>query len=112
MPIYTYQCTHCLTHVEAVQKITDEPLETCPTCKRQTLKRKIAQGVAIKFVGSGFYVNDKGGDDASYNVNSIEYPEPEEMHEWECECGAWIVVKFNVELTCKISNISIEAFED
>ena len=69
----------------------------------------------IKYFGADATIVNvcpKCGDDASYNVNSIEYPEPEEMHEWECECGAWIVVKFNVELTCKISNISIEAFED
>jgi hypothetical protein len=54
----------------------------------------------------------KCGADASFNTGGIEYPEQEETHEWECECGALIVVKFNLELTCKISNISIEAFED
>ena len=31
MPVYEYKCPKCGVF-EATQKITDEPLTTCPTC--------------------------------------------------------------------------------
>lgn len=59
MPTYDYQCEACHHVLEAFQKITDEPLKTCPKCKQDTLMRGIGGGSAtFRFVGEGFYIND------------------------------------------------------
>lgn len=42
MPTYEYLCPKCGT-VEVEQKISEEPLKVCPTCKEQPVQRQIAQ---------------------------------------------------------------------
>lgn len=61
MPIYEYSCTACGHALEALQKMSDEPLLTCPSCSQDTLKKLIsAAGFHLK--GSGWYATDfKGG---------------------------------------------------
>src|SRR5207342_3681897 len=56
MPTYQYRCTECGEDLEAVQKFSDAPLETCPTCGG-TL-RKVFNAVGVVFKGSGFYRTD------------------------------------------------------
>lgn len=56
MPTYEYRCPHCGTF-EVVQRITEDPLKTCPTCG-QPVNRLISRNVGIVFKGSGFYVTD------------------------------------------------------
>ena len=57
MPIYEYQCDHCDHKMEAIQKISDEPLKDCPECKQETL-RKLVSAAAFKLTGTGWYVTD------------------------------------------------------
>lgn len=61
MPIYEYQCQDCGNKLEALQKVSAEPLIECPTCRKPTLKKNItAAGFRLK--GSGWYETDfKGG---------------------------------------------------
>ncbi len=59
MPVYEYQCTACGEVEEALQKISDPPLETCGHCKG-SLKKLISQS-AFHLKGSGWYVTDYGG---------------------------------------------------
>ncbi|BCG64360.1 MAG: hypothetical protein methR_P2133 [Methyloprofundus sp.] len=61
MPIYEYQCQACGDEHEALQKMSAEPLVTCPACNKPELKKKIsAAGFRLK--GSGWYETDfKGG---------------------------------------------------
>jgi len=61
MPIYEYRCTACGKELEALQKLSESPLKTCPACHGETLvKRVSAAGFQLK--GSGWYVTDfKGG---------------------------------------------------
>lgn len=43
--------------MEAVQKISDEPLASCPACSQDTLKKRIsAAGFRLK--GGGWYETD------------------------------------------------------
>ena len=39
MPFYEYECSNCKFYVETLQKITDEPLKQCPSCKKPALKK-------------------------------------------------------------------------
>jgi len=57
MPIYEYQCSACGKEIEALQKVSDEPLRVCPSCHEPALKKKIsAAGFRLK--GSGWYETD------------------------------------------------------
>ncbi|MBX3416329.1 MAG: zinc ribbon domain-containing protein [Pirellulaceae bacterium] len=58
MPTYDYECSSCHHRVEIFQKITDEPIEKCPACKKKKLVRQFGTGAAIVFKGSGFYQTD------------------------------------------------------
>ena len=57
MPIYTYRCESCGVQFERHQFFHEDPLKTCPECRRKTLKKVIAP-VGIVFKGSGFYATD------------------------------------------------------
>lgn len=61
MPIYEYRCPNCGV-VEAMQKVTDEPLKTCPKCG-EPVKKIISGSVGIVFKGSGFYTTDHRSED-------------------------------------------------
>ncbi|MEW5008326.1 MAG: zinc ribbon domain-containing protein [Cycloclasticus sp.] len=57
MPIYEYQCDACEHCCEALRKISDAPLTTCPECGKDTLIKKIsAAGFRLK--GNGWYETD------------------------------------------------------
>jgi putative FmdB family regulatory protein len=56
MPTYGYRCSNCGHQFEIVQRITDEPLKTCPKCQGKL--SKMLYPVGISFKGSGFYTTD------------------------------------------------------
>ena len=56
MPIYEYQCTNCGCTLEAMQKITDEPLKKCPSCKGQL--RRLMSLTSFQLKGNGWYATD------------------------------------------------------
>lgn len=58
MPTYEYACTKCGHHFEQFQSMKDEPLKTCPKCKKRALKRLIGGGAGLIFKGTGFYITD------------------------------------------------------
>ncbi|MGQ9898040.1 MAG: FmdB family zinc ribbon protein [Acidobacteriota bacterium] len=57
MPLYEYVCGNCGARVEAIQKFSDAPLVTCPTCGADALSRMVS-APAITFKGSGWYITD------------------------------------------------------
>lgn len=62
MPIYEYQCQACDHRLEALQRLSEPPLTTCPECSGEL--RKLVSAPAFQFKGSGWYVTDyarKGG---------------------------------------------------
>jgi len=56
MPLYEYACKNCGT-IEVRQKISDEPLKKCPTCKAK-VDRLISVTGTPQFKGTGFYQTD------------------------------------------------------
>ena len=56
MPLYEYECESGEHRFERIQKFSDPPVETCPTCGRKV--RKLLSSPAIQFKGSGWYVTD------------------------------------------------------
>ena len=57
MPIYEYQCKECAHSLDALQKIGAEPLLTCPSCGRQSLKRLVS-APRFRLKGKGWYETD------------------------------------------------------
>jgi putative FmdB family regulatory protein len=57
MPTYEYECQKCGKHFDLFQRITEEPIKKCPTCKGK-VKRLLGTGAGIIFKGSGFYQTD------------------------------------------------------
>ena len=55
MPIYEYRCEKC-GDFERTQRITDEALQRCPTCRRKV--RKLISSTSFQLKGSGWYVTD------------------------------------------------------
>ncbi|RUL88464.1 zinc ribbon domain-containing protein [Tautonia sociabilis] len=62
MPTYDYICDDCKHEFEAFESIKADPQTTCPSCSKETLRRKIGAGAAILFKGSGFYLTDYRSD--------------------------------------------------
>ena len=72
MPIYEYRCKDCGHALEALQKMSDEPLTECPECGKPALKKQVS-APGFRLSGSGWYetdfksgnkrnLADKGGD--------------------------------------------------
>jgi putative FmdB family regulatory protein len=61
MPIYAYRCSACGHAKDVLQKLSDAPLTTCPSCGADTFGKQVtAAGFQLK--GSGWYVTDfRGG---------------------------------------------------
>ncbi len=61
MPIYEYRCADCGFQKDVLQKVSDAPLTTCPSCGHDAFSKALtAAGFQLK--GSGWYATDfKGG---------------------------------------------------
>lgn len=57
MPIYEYECRACGHRMEAIQKISDDPLTDCPECSQGELK-KLVSAAGFRLKGGGWYETD------------------------------------------------------
>jgi putative FmdB family regulatory protein len=55
MPIYEYKCQKCGTF-EVTQRITEKPLNKCPTCKAKV--KKLISNTSFQLKGTGWYITD------------------------------------------------------
>jgi len=60
MPIYEYACSACKKNIEVMQKITEEPLASCPACGGR-LRKKISN-TSFVLKGTGWYATDYASD--------------------------------------------------
>ncbi|MBL8382366.1 MAG: zinc ribbon domain-containing protein [Burkholderiales bacterium] len=57
MPIYAYRCADCGHAQDFLQKMSDAPIDVCPSCgSRNFVKQVTAAGFQLK--GGGWYVTD------------------------------------------------------
>jgi putative FmdB family regulatory protein len=54
MPIYEYLCEKCEHEFEREQRITADPIKTCPKCKSRRVKKLISQ-TSFVLKGGGWY---------------------------------------------------------
>jgi putative FmdB family regulatory protein len=59
LPTYEYQCQKCSFEFEREQRITEDPIKTCPECKSRKAKRLLS---ASNFIlkGGGWYADGYG----------------------------------------------------
>ena len=75
MPTYVYRCDSCGHQFELFQRMSDDPVDTCPACANKV--RRVIHPVGVVFKGSGWYVNDsrsKGSTDAPASTESKSEP--------------------------------------
>lgn len=57
MPIYEYHCSECGFQKDVLQKVSDAPLNSCPSCGKKAFHKALtAAGFQLK--GSGWYETD------------------------------------------------------
>ncbi len=54
MPIYEYMCEKCSHEFQREQRITADPIKTCPECKARRVKKLISQ-TSFVLKGGGWY---------------------------------------------------------
>lgn len=70
MPIYEYRCQSCGFQKEHLQKMSDEPLSTCPSCGSSGYA-KLLSAAGFQLKGSGWYATDfKGGSNRGSTTSS------------------------------------------
>jgi len=69
MPTYEYLCSGCGSRFEVFQRITEEPVKSCPECGGLP-QRMISPGGGFLFKGSGFHATDYRSD--SYKKKAKE----------------------------------------
>ncbi len=57
MPTYEYRCDTCSKNFEIVQKMSDDPLSTCPDCGN-SVHQIFSAGFGLSFSSKGFYTTD------------------------------------------------------
>jgi putative FmdB family regulatory protein len=70
VPTYGYRCEVCGHEFDLLQRMTDEPVATCPSCGAKA--RRLFFPAGIVFKGSGFYKTDsrKVSEDSSSSSSS------------------------------------------
>jgi putative FmdB family regulatory protein len=61
MPTYEYRCGACGTEFEKIGRMSDPPVEACPSCGADA-ERRLSAGAGLLFRGSGFYITDYRGE--------------------------------------------------
>jgi putative FmdB family regulatory protein len=57
VPIYEYACKKCAHKLDALQKMSDDPLVDCPECGEPALKRLLS-APRFRLKGKGWYETD------------------------------------------------------
>jgi putative FmdB family regulatory protein len=76
MPIYEYKCLDCGSHVEKMQKFSDDPLSVCEKCGGKLEKQWSLSG--FQFKGAGWYVTDYAKKSGEKGAEKSEKSSPPE----------------------------------
>lgn len=90
MPIYEYACKSCNHYLDALQKMSDDPLVDCPECSQPDLKRLIS-APQFRLKGQGWYETDfkkdnqrnlaKGDSDAAKSGSKPDKPDKQDKQD-------------------------------
>lgn len=80
MPIYEYACGKCRNEFEVEQRITEDPIKTCPKCRSRQAKRLISQ-TSFVLKGGGWYADAYSTSKPDATGESKESSAPESKDE-------------------------------
>jgi putative FmdB family regulatory protein len=83
VPIYEYKCAECGKCFEHIQKITEEPLASCPYCSGEV--KKLVSNCSFQLKGTGWYVTDYGKKDGGNGKKKEKEKEKEKKKESSSE---------------------------
>lgn len=88
MPLYEYECEACGRRFERIQKFSDPPVETCPTCGGKV--HKLVSSPAFQFKGTGWYVTDysRKGQGDKHQSEKAQGEKDKSKSEGESSAGA------------------------
>ena len=86
MPIYEYLCGECAHTLDALQKLSDEPLVYCPQCGAAALKRQMS-APSFRLKGGGWYETDFKNDKRR-NIADSDSKAPEAKTEGKTDAKA------------------------
>lgn len=91
MPIYEYVCEKCGSRIEVMQKVTDEPLKRCRSCRGKL--EKVISRTSFHLKGSGWYLTDYARSSATKGKDKADKADKEAKKETkaasaEPACGA------------------------
>lgn len=73
MPVYEYECKECEKVFEVQQRISDDPLKTCPECQGSV--KKLVSMSSFQLKGSGWYADGYASAKTAKNGDSKPSPE-------------------------------------
>jgi len=68
MPVYEYECQECEDIIEIWQSLSDDPMNTCPSC-RGSLKKIISMS-SFQLKGGGWFADGYSSTDSSSSTSS------------------------------------------
>lgn len=84
MPIYEYACRECDHVLDALQKLSDDPLVHCPACGKPALK-KLLSAPRFRLKGKGWYETDFKKDNQRNVLKSDTEPTKSDKTEGKSE---------------------------
>ncbi len=84
MPIYEYACKNCDHTLDALQKMSDDPLVDCPKCGAPAL-RKMLSAPRFRLKGAGWYETDFKKDNQRNVLKSDSEPVKSEKTDKKAE---------------------------
>ena len=84
MPIYEYACKKCNRTLDALQKMSDDPLVDCPECGAPSLKRLLS-APRFRLKGKGWYETDFKKDNQRNVLKSDAEPAKSEKSDGKTE---------------------------
>jgi putative FmdB family regulatory protein len=87
MPIYEYLCEKCGHEFEREQRITEDPVKTCPECRAKKVRRLISR-TAFVLKGSGWYSDLYSSAKPGGDKKEAEAPAAEAKSETKAESKA------------------------
>ena len=94
MPVYEYECPACEKVIEVQQRISDDPLSTCPECGGEV--KKLVSMSSFHLKGGGWYSdgyssasngNGNGGNGGEKSKPAKEKPAKETTTAPPCRTG-------------------------
>ena len=86
MPLYEYECFLCGQRFERIQRVSDEPVSTCPECGGSV--RRLLGTPALQFKGGGWYVTDYGSGRSSGTASAADGGDESKSSSGAADAGA------------------------